>query len=217
MSDSNVQVQVSDDAARATMTPAATDTAPVETPVKAEKKTRKPAAAKKVPADKKKSGKKPAKAATKSSERFSPADVKLFDKAFTDWTKGAKICDLAAPMIKSGLITRRGSLRRQLRKRAGGKEAFVQMRSTGAGGIRQSLGERPVTLGLDKGAKLIPVGGRKDWTKRHVGELVVHMAGKGGAEYVTAGKDQPAVALAQMGNGLPPMRLVKFTAPKIQG
>lgn len=151
--------------------------------------------------------------ATKAKKvTIKPAMVKKFDLAFKSWKGGNHIAVLAKE-----LGVRRGALRRQLRKRAGGKEAFKALRATGAGGIRASLGERPKSVDLDKKALLIPVGGRKDWTHRYVnvpeGKMPVFVA-KGGLEYRSARKTEAADALAAMGNGLPPARLKVYFDPK---
>lgn len=166
-----------------------------------------------------KGGKKPAPKATKS--KISPDMVKKFDKAFARWS------DLKSPeqisVLAAEIGCKRGALRRQLRKRAGGKAQFKALRNAGAGGVRESLGARPKSESVDKGAKVIPVGGRSNWTSRivrsyHKGDKVidydtplrVHVAGTTGIEYVTAGPKDAADALAEMGNGLPPARLKLF-------
>ena len=156
------------------------------------------------------------KGTPKTATPKAKADPKAaaFDKAFVRWQKGEQICVLAAELGNM----RRGALRRQLRKRAGGKDQFKVMRATGAGGIRASLGERPKSVAMDAKATLIPIGGRKGWTHRTYrtakGVTQIHVSGKGGKEYVMATGAQKADVLCEMGNGLPPARLVAWTQPK---
>lgn len=169
------------------------------------KKAPKKAAAKKAPVKKTKS-------------KISPEMAAKFDDAFKRWKNKEQICALAAE-----LGVKRGALRRQLRRRAGGKAEFKALRMMGAGGVRESLGARPKDVNIDKDAKVIAVGGRKDWTSRRVitvtkggkqvrldEPLIVHVAGKSGLEYIRAEKNQAADVLCEMGNGLPPARLVVF-------
>lgn len=146
--------------------------------------------------------------------------AKSFDEAFALWKEGKRICDLA-----KGLGVRRGALRRQFRKRAGGKEAFKALRTKGAGGLESArFGARPKSASLDKDAKLIPIGGRADWTYRHAkdsrGEsFYIASTGKSfpggsGQEFVRARATEAADYLAEMGNGLPHARLVRYIGTK---
>lgn len=154
----------------------------------------------------------PKKKAKKAVSKTTPAMAKKFDAAFAAWKKGEQISVLAKE-----IDCRRGALRRQLRKRAGGKEAFKALRGTGAGGVRATLGERPKNVDIDAKAKVLPVGARKDWTHRYVdtpeGKRPVFVA-KGGVEYRPALKGEPADVLSENDNGLPPSRLKVFFQPK---
>lgn len=139
---------------------------------------------------------------------------RAYDKAFQAWNKGEPINELAA-----SLRVRRGTLRHHLTKRAGGWEAFKALREAGAGGLRNSLGERAKSPRYDKGARVLRVGQRKNWKYRQVKmgkraePVAVFVAtGRGGSrvEYMPARANQKADVIAEMGNGLPAARLVRF-------
>lgn len=161
----------------------------------------------------KKAAKAPAKAKKGRAAKTPPAMVKKFDAAFEQWKDGVQIAVLA-----DKLGVRRGALRRQLRRRAGGKAQFKALRNQGAGGIRASLGERAAKESLDAKAQTIPVGGRKAWTHRYVstpdGMKPVHVVGKTGIELIACEGKEAADFLAEMGNGLPPARLKYHFRPE---
>lgn len=172
------------------------------------------ATAKKAPAKAK--GKKTAKAPAKAAKKKAPATAqsKAFDKAFEAWKKGEQISVLAAE-----LKCKRGALRRQLRRRAGGRAEFKALRNQGAGGIRASLGERAAKPNMDAGAKVIPAGGHSHWTHRWVRvikgkpldrPLPVYAVGTTGVEYIACNAEDKADVLVEMGNGLPPKRMKLF-------
>ena len=157
--------------------------------------------------------KKKAPAKAKKAAPKKDAKVQAFDKAFTRWKAGEQISVLAGE-----LGVRRGALRRQLRRRAGGQAAFKALRNTGAGGVRASLGERPAKEALDAKALLIPRAQRKDWTHRYISttenKVPVHVVGKSGIELIACGRNEPADFLAEMGNGLPHARLKYHYRPE---
>lgn len=132
-----------------------------------------------------------------------------YAKAFNRWKDGEQISVLAAE-----LNIRRGALRHHLEKLAGGHDEFKALRAAGSGGIRPSLGERAANARLDRGAKFVPVRRRAKWTHktlRQDGEKVhLFVTGRPGFNYVPAAANQKADVLAEMGNGLPPARLVRF-------
>lgn len=138
-----------------------------------------------------------------------------YQKAFTRWKNGEHIADLAAD-----LGVRRGTLRHYLTKLAGGPEEFKALRNEGVGGLRASLGERPKRPSIDKHARVIPAGKRRNWKYRSMrdGEetipvFVAPTRGGGKEEYVPAMASQKADVIAEMGNGLPPARLVRLIRP----
>lgn len=184
------------------------------------KRTRKPAAKKATSGG----GKKKAvakKAASKST--LAPEMVEKFDDAFKRWRKGERICDLAGE-----IGCRRGALRRQLRKRAKakgadgkeitGRAAFKALRNQGAGGEKAVHGARAKSASLDSGALVVTAEQRKKekWGSRWVTlenknrDRIPLMVAKGGIEYRPAKATEKADILAEMGNGLPPARMVVY-------
>lgn len=137
-----------------------------------------------------------------------------YQKAFMAWKAGEHIADIA-----SRLGVRRGSVRHYLTKLAGGPEEFKAMRAGGAGGLRPSLGERAASPRYDRGAKVLRVGQRRNWKYRSmkvadsevsIPVFVAPTRGRGTQEFIPAGAREKADVIAEMGNGLPPARLVRL-------
>lgn len=150
---------------------------------------------------------------------------KAFDGVYAKWVKGARIKDLAKE-----LKIRRGALRRQLRKRAGGKEGFFKLRAKGAGGVelrgvhagvkgakpkakaspKGGAAKAPNAKGtargeLDAKAEFIPANRIKGWTVRdESGTKVTTIPGRG--DYRAAAADEPAEIATNAG------RFVSYSA-----